>query len=109
MLANYVKKQCYVAILVVLVLVLAACHSSQHGPSHDVSYFKAHADERKAVIKRCANDPGTYAVESNCTNAFEADKQAMYTAPNSLQTPPDSLATKGFVPPTKNEKKDSSH
>lgn len=40
--------------------------------SHDVAYYRSHADERKAKIAECANDPGALRNDALCINARKA-------------------------------------
>jgi hypothetical protein len=56
----------------VLSLVGAGCSPSS-GPARTVSYFQAHAQEREAVFKRCADDPGTLGKTAECVNAGQAE------------------------------------
>ena len=57
----------------VLPLMAAGCGSSS-GPVRTVSYFQAHATEREAVFKRCADDPGTLGRSAECVNAERAEE-----------------------------------
>jgi len=53
-------------------LMLSACGPGAMEPAPTVEYYRAHADEREAQMKVCANDPGTAAGNAACTNALEA-------------------------------------
>lgn len=59
----------------VLSLTAAGC-SPASGPARTVSYFQAHAAEREAVFKRCADDPGTLGKSAECVNAERAEEVA---------------------------------
>lgn len=43
------------------------------GPVRTVSYFEAHPKEREALVKRCADDPGTLGESAACVNATQAE------------------------------------
>lgn len=45
------------------------------GPSHDVSWYKAHDTERLAELERCHNNPGDIKNAPSCINAIKAAKQ----------------------------------
>jgi hypothetical protein len=53
------------------VLIAAGCGSSV--PARTVSYLQAHPNEREALYKRCADDPGTLAKTPECVNAIQAE------------------------------------
>ncbi|HVY34461.1 MAG TPA: EexN family lipoprotein [Caulobacteraceae bacterium] len=63
--------------------LLAACTPAE--PTHDVAYFKAHADERTAQLGRCRNDPGGLGQTPNCVNANRADGEV--TSEKAWSTP----------------------
>ena len=52
-----------------LAILLAACQPK--APS--VSYYRAHADERKARAAQCADDPATARHDAACINALAAE------------------------------------
>lgn len=52
-------------------LIAAGCGSSM--PARTVSYFQAHPNEREALDKRCADDPGTLGKTPECVNAIQAE------------------------------------
>ena len=43
-------------------------------PANTVSYYREHADERDAALKRCADDPGSLGKQPDCVNAREASR-----------------------------------
>ncbi|MCW5589662.1 MAG: EexN family lipoprotein [Legionellales bacterium] len=53
---------------------------------HDVAWWKSHDAERKAMIKRCENDPGELKNNPNCDNAASALTQKMFD-PNNDNSP----------------------
>jgi hypothetical protein len=52
-------------------LLLGACSASEE-THHTVDYYRAHVTERSALLKECANDPGSLKSTPACTNAREA-------------------------------------
>lgn len=59
----------------VMSIVLAAMTLSFVGYSEEVKtveYYKEHANERKAKIEECKNNPGELRGTPNCTNAIAA-------------------------------------
>ncbi len=57
----------------IAVLALAACNRTPDGGGTlTVDYYRAHAAERAATLRTCANDPGDLRDSPNCTNALEA-------------------------------------
>lgn len=71
----------YVRNLAVMALVsfaLTGCFDEEPAstvPVHDVEWFKAHNDARKATLEECSNNPGELKDTPNCSNALEAEKQ----------------------------------
>ncbi len=59
-----------------LAAVLSACSDGE--PTRDVQYYLEHADERTAKLAECRNNPGEKALATNCINANEAARQAMF-------------------------------
>jgi hypothetical protein len=57
------------ALSMVSVMLAAGC-VQETAPT--VAYFRAHEDERKAQLARCASDPGSLANSPGCVNAREA-------------------------------------
>lgn len=53
-------------------LMLSACGPGTVEPVPTVDYYRAHAEEREAQIKKCANSPGTDAQIPACVNAKAA-------------------------------------
>ena len=51
-------------------IMLAAGCVQETAPT--VEYFRAHEDERKAQLARCASDPGSLAESPGCVNAQQA-------------------------------------
>ena len=41
-------------------------------PPHTVTYYREHADERRARVEQCADDPGTRGKDPDCVNAKQA-------------------------------------
>lgn len=56
---------------VVLGLLIAACEPDSS--KFTVEYYKANAEQRKAKLKECMNDPGALRNDPLCVNAGEAD------------------------------------
>jgi len=61
------------ALLAGIVCVLAGCGESPSA-AHTVDYYRAHAQERRARVKDCVNDPGSRGRTPDCINALEADR-----------------------------------
>jgi hypothetical protein len=55
-----------------MTLLLAGCHRSPHDTRLTVEYFRAHAAERQATLRDCANDPGSLRKSPMCVDAREA-------------------------------------
>ena len=55
-----------------MALLLAGCNRSLDDTGLTVEYFRAHAVERQATLRECANDPGTLRKSPVCVNAREA-------------------------------------
>lgn len=90
----------------VLALVTAGCGSSS-APARTVSYFQAHAEEREAVFKRCADDPGTLGKTPECVNASQAEAIAgigsfSHLTPMHFPPVPGAKARKGADPSKQN-------
>lgn len=63
----------HLATLVVAASILCAgCAPRQ--ATHDVAYYRAHAQERGQILSDCANDPGSRGQEPDCLNAREAER-----------------------------------
>lgn len=62
-----VARVCFVA------LIVSAC--SREEPARTVSWYREHAEDRKAMVARCADDPGRLAKTPNCVNASQAEGQ----------------------------------
>jgi hypothetical protein len=59
--------------IMLAVLTLAACSRTPGGGGTlTVDYYRAHAVERAATLRTCANDPGDLRDSPNCVNAREA-------------------------------------
>lgn len=43
-----------------------------------VDWYKAHKDERRAMLDRCHNNPGELAATPNCVNASRAESSATW-------------------------------
>ena len=56
------------------VLPLVTGCGSSSVPAKTVSYFQAHAQEREALFKRCADDPGTLGKTAECVNVSRAEE-----------------------------------
>lgn len=59
------------AIVLAAIVALAACSKTE--PVQTVEWYKAHTQERKAMLDRCHADPGELALTPNCVNAGKAD------------------------------------
>ena len=46
--------------------------SREEEPAQTVTWYQQHAQEREAMVKRCADDPGHLAKSPNCVNAQQA-------------------------------------
>lgn len=54
--------------------VLAGC--SRGSAAHTVDWYLAHTADRRAMVGRCENDPGTLGKTPACVNAMAAAAQA---------------------------------
>jgi hypothetical protein len=59
-----------------IVVTVGAAVSCAPAPdrANSVSYYREHADERQATLKRCADDPGSLGRQPDCVNAQEAER-----------------------------------
>lgn len=64
------KKVILGAFLAAMVLNFTGCGEKEEVKT--VEYYKEHADERKAKIEECKNNPGELRGTPNCTNAIAA-------------------------------------
>lgn len=57
-----------------IVVTVSAAVSCAPAPdrANTVTYYREHADEREAALKRCADDPGSLGKQPDCVNAREA-------------------------------------
>lgn len=57
--------------------VMTGCldDSTNTGPVRDVEWFKAHEEERMAVLEKCMKNPGKLQGTPNCVNAEAAAVQ----------------------------------
>jgi hypothetical protein len=53
--------------------LVTGCAKPAEQPAHTVSYFREHANERAALVKKCADDPGTLGQTPACMNAMQAE------------------------------------
>jgi hypothetical protein len=61
-----------VVILLSASLSVLAC-AREEEPAQTVSWFQEHPEERRAMVARCADDPGRLAQTPNCVNARQAE------------------------------------
>ena len=59
--------------IVVTVSAAVSCAPAPD-PANTVTYYREHADERDAALKRCADDPGSLGKQPDCVNAREASR-----------------------------------
>jgi hypothetical protein len=71
--------------IVVTVVSAAGCAPVPDQATHTVEYYGSHAQERQAMLDRCANNPGELAQKPDCVNARAAARQ---TGVGSLQELP---------------------
>jgi hypothetical protein len=60
-------------LLVFSVAIGAVGCSREDEPARTVSWFREHPEERKAMVTRCADDPGRLGQTPNCINAKQAE------------------------------------
>ena len=70
---------------------LAACSPHAVTPAPTVDYYRAHADEREAQMRKCASDPGALAKTAECENALQANN--LEKRDSLRQLPPMNLPT----------------
>ena len=49
------------------------CSREPEEPARTVSWFQGHAEERKAMLAQCQDDPGRLREQPNCINATRAE------------------------------------
>ncbi|HEY2398809.1 MAG TPA: EexN family lipoprotein [Steroidobacteraceae bacterium] len=52
--------------------ITIACTRSPEVATPTVTYFREHEDDRREVMKRCTDDPGTLGKTPTCVNARQA-------------------------------------
>ena len=62
-----------VCVGVVILCLLTACTRSDEESAQTVEYYRAHAAERQALVKVCANDPARARKRPECINAMAAE------------------------------------
>ena len=62
--------------LAVLLACAALASCSRESAAHTVAWYLAHAADRRAMVGRCENDPGTLGKTPECVNAMAAAAQA---------------------------------
>lgn len=57
-----------------IVVTVGAAVSCAPAPdrANTVTYYREHAEERDAILKRCADDPGALRDQPDCVNALQA-------------------------------------
>jgi hypothetical protein len=71
-----VRQRASVAVAVLIGLgVMPGCSRSPEAPARTVEYYRAHGEEREAMLAKCGNDPGTLGRAPNCVNAREAARR----------------------------------
>jgi hypothetical protein len=57
-----------------IVVTVSAAVSCAPAPdrANTVAYYREHATEREAALKKCADDPGSFGRRPDCVNALEA-------------------------------------
>ncbi len=73
----------FTSISILLATLLTGCNSE---PVNDVSYYVENAEQRKAKLKECRNNPGELKDDPNCLNAQEANRQIIFN-PNKTSMP----------------------
>ena len=66
-------------LIIVACALLVACKKE---PTNDVNFYLAHAEDRKAKLVECANNPGDSAIAANCVNAKEAEHKSLFNSKN---------------------------
>ena len=51
----------------------SACTRSTEDPGRTVEYYRAHAAERQAMVRACADDPARTQQRADCINARAAE------------------------------------
>ena len=74
--------------------LLVACTKSEEQPAHTVDYYRAHAQERQAMVTSCANDPARARGDGECINSMAAEERESI---GSL----DKLPPMGLIPESK--------
>lgn len=60
--------------IVVTLGAVAACAPVPKHAQYSVAYYRSHADVRREVLARCANDPGDEGHMPDCVNARAAGR-----------------------------------
>ena len=66
-----VRALCVALTLTPIVALLASCQ--RQAPT--VSYYRAHAEERRARVAQCADDPASARDDASCINALAAERE----------------------------------
>lgn len=78
----------FVAMLGVSFLLLSGCADKNPlGETQTVEWYKAHSDERKAMVELCKNNPGEYMAMPNCVNAHQANESAVWEKKGGFKAP----------------------
>jgi hypothetical protein len=65
-------------IILISILVLQGCieeNEKTTEPTHDVSWYSSHENERTSKLAECKNNPGELSETPNCKNAKEAQQK----------------------------------
>lgn len=57
---------------ILVLIAMAACNRGTSDAALTVDYYRSHSVEREAMLRTCANDPGTLRNSPTCVNAREA-------------------------------------
>ncbi|HVZ34146.1 MAG TPA: EexN family lipoprotein [Polyangiaceae bacterium] len=66
-----VRALCVALCLTPIAALLVACQPK----APTVSYYRAHAEERRARVAQCADDPASARDDASCINALAAERE----------------------------------
>jgi hypothetical protein len=75
-----------VLLLAVLVGFVGGCTKEAVEPVQTVDWYKEHEPEMKAMLAKCATNPGQLGATPNCINANKAFEQRRISGPSAFDS-----------------------
>jgi hypothetical protein len=85
-----------VGVAVTMLCLIAACTKLEEKSAQTVDYYRAHPQERQALVKSCTNDPARASRDAECINALAAEERESIGSQDKL--PPMGLVPEGKKP-----------